>query len=61
MMEYGDTWRHHRRLMNDWLNPRAVAQFYKLQEDQSRSLLKRLLNSSTLADPFERVRHEFFL
>ncbi|KAB5591977.1 hypothetical protein CTheo_4563 [Ceratobasidium theobromae] len=60
MMEYGDTWRHHRRLMNDWLNPRAVAQFYKLQEDQSRSLLKRLLNLSTLADPFERVRHEFF-
>ncbi|KAB5591991.1 Cytochrome P450 family protein [Ceratobasidium theobromae] len=60
LVEYGDVWRHYRRLMNNWLNSRAVGQFNKLQENQTRLLLKRLLELSSLPAPFEQVRHEFF-
>jgi hypothetical protein len=60
MVEYGELWRHSRRLMNNWLNSRAVAQFNKLQEHQTRLLLKSLLDASTQPEPFEHMRRGFF-
>ncbi|KAJ1300669.1 hypothetical protein OPQ81_002317 [Rhizoctonia solani] len=57
---YNDLWRHYRRMMNNWLNARAVTQFDDLQERQGRLLLQRLLNATNHPQPFERVRDEFF-
>ncbi|CAE6467170.1 unnamed protein product [Rhizoctonia solani] len=57
---YNDLWRHYRRMMNNWLNARAVTQFDELQERQARLLLQRLLNVTNHAQPFEYVRNEFF-
>ncbi|KAJ1300670.1 hypothetical protein OPQ81_002318 [Rhizoctonia solani] len=57
---YNDIWRHYRRVMNNWLNMRAVSQFNDLQERQARLLLQRLLNTTTHTQPFEDVKHEFF-
>ncbi|CAE6411312.1 unnamed protein product [Rhizoctonia solani] len=57
---YNDLWRHYRRLMNNWLNTRAVNQFNGLQERQARSLLQRLLNTTNQSQPFEYVKKEFF-
>ncbi|CUA69923.1 O-methylsterigmatocystin oxidoreductase [Rhizoctonia solani] len=60
ILGYNDVWRHHRRMMNKWLNVREVTQFYKLQENQARVLLQRLLRIPTDAAPFDQVRDEFF-
>lgn len=60
MVGYNDTWRHYRRMMNAWLNNRAVIQFHNLQEHQTRLLLQRLLDASGKSHPFERVKSEFF-
>ncbi|CAE6497796.1 unnamed protein product [Rhizoctonia solani] len=57
---YNDVWRHHRRMMNKWLNTREVSQFYKMQESQARSLLQRLLAVSTKEHPFDSVKNEFY-
>ncbi|KAH7333662.1 cytochrome P450 [Rhizoctonia solani] len=57
---YNDLWRHYRRLMNNWLNTRAVNQFNNLQEQQARLLLKRLLNTANQSQPFEDTKKEFF-
>ncbi|CAE6477720.1 unnamed protein product [Rhizoctonia solani] len=57
---YNDLWRHYRRLMNNWLNTRAVNQFNGLQERQARSLLQRLLNTTNQSQPFDYVKKEFF-
>ncbi|CAE7098251.1 unnamed protein product [Rhizoctonia solani] len=60
ILGYNDTWRHHRRMMNKWLNVREVSQFYKQQEHQAHTLLQRLLKISAEAHPFDKVRDEFF-
>ncbi|KAL5632124.1 hypothetical protein ACGC1H_000216 [Rhizoctonia solani] len=57
---YNDLWRHHRRMMNKWLNIREVSQFYKMQESRARSLLQRLLVVSTETHPFDSVKDEFY-
>lgn len=57
---YNDLWRHHRRILNDWLNLRAVTQFHRQQEEQAHGLLKSLLEVSPTAEPFERVKEEIF-
>ncbi|KAJ1300372.1 hypothetical protein OPQ81_005191 [Rhizoctonia solani] len=57
---YTDLWRHHRRMLNNWLNARAVAQFHSQQEEQTRILLRRLLEVSSDAQPFKRVKEEIF-
>ncbi|CAE6398837.1 unnamed protein product [Rhizoctonia solani] len=57
---YGDLWRSYRRIMNNWLNKRAVTQFDVLQERQTRLLLRRLLNATKHAQPFQDVRNELY-
>ncbi|KAH7333640.1 cytochrome P450 [Rhizoctonia solani] len=57
---YNDLWRHYRRMMNIWLNARAVTQFDELQDRQARLLLQRLLSAINHSQPFEHVRNEFF-
>ncbi|KAH7335759.1 cytochrome P450 [Rhizoctonia solani] len=57
---YNDIWRHHRRMMNKWLNTREVSQFYKMQEIRARTLLQRLLTVSAEAHPFNSVKNEFY-
>ncbi|KAH7333684.1 cytochrome P450 [Rhizoctonia solani] len=59
LMGYNETWRHYRRMMNNWLNKHAVTQFNDLQEWQARSLLQRLLGATNDTQPFERVNDEF--
>ncbi|CAE6397209.1 unnamed protein product [Rhizoctonia solani] len=56
---YNDLWRHYRRMMNNSLNVRAVAQFNDLRERQAQLLLKRLLGVINHVKPFEQVRNEF--
>ncbi|CAE6477703.1 unnamed protein product [Rhizoctonia solani] len=60
IVRYGDLWRNYRRIMNNWLNVRAVSQFNDLQERQARLLLQRLLSATDHAEPFEHVKNEFF-
>ncbi|CAE6477712.1 unnamed protein product [Rhizoctonia solani] len=60
MVGYNDLWRHYRRIMNNWLNVRAVGQFDDLQERQARLLLQRLLSVTDHVEPFKRVKDEFF-
>ncbi|CAE6495904.1 unnamed protein product, partial [Rhizoctonia solani] len=60
MTGYNDLWRHYRRILNNWLNARAVTQFDDLQERQARLLLRRLLGATDQAQAFERVRNEFY-
>ncbi|CAE6486253.1 unnamed protein product [Rhizoctonia solani] len=57
---YGDQWRHYRRMLNEWLNVRAAAQFHDLQQQQVRLMLRRLLNVTSSSQPYERVKDEFF-
>ncbi|CAE6467571.1 unnamed protein product [Rhizoctonia solani] len=60
IIRYSDIWRHYRRIMNNWLNMRAVTQFNNLQERQARFLLQRLLSVTNHTQPFEHVKNEFF-
>ncbi|KAB5588603.1 Cytochrome P450 family protein [Ceratobasidium theobromae] len=61
ILGYNDIWRHHRRMMHNWLNPRAVVQFHKMQEHQARLLLQRMLDISVSpSKPFESIKDEFF-
>ncbi|CAE6474944.1 unnamed protein product [Rhizoctonia solani] len=60
IVRYNDVWRLYRRIMNDWLNARAVAQFCILQERQTRSLLCELLRVTNHTQPFEPVKNAFF-
>ncbi|CEL59168.1 O-methylsterigmatocystin oxidoreductase OS=Aspergillus flavus (strain ATCC 200026 / FGSC A1120 / NRRL 3357 / JCM 12722 / SRRC 167) GN=ordA PE=2 SV=1 [Rhizoctonia solani AG-1 IB] len=57
---YNDLWRHYRRIMNDWLSARAVAQFHTIQEHEARLLLRRLLNTTNHTEPFRYVKDAFF-
>ncbi|ELU38746.1 cytochrome P450 domain-containing protein [Rhizoctonia solani AG-1 IA] len=60
LMEYTDTWRHYRRMMNNWLNVRAVTQFNDLQERQARSLLKRIMRVAGHPEPFDQLKEEIY-
>ncbi|KAG8727691.1 hypothetical protein FRC11_012688 [Ceratobasidium sp. 423] len=60
LVGYNDLWRHYRRMMNNWLNARAVTQYYDLQEQQAHLLLQRLLNSTNYSHPFKHVKDEIF-
>ncbi|KAG8710337.1 hypothetical protein FRC11_004603, partial [Ceratobasidium sp. 423] len=60
MTAYSDLWRHYRRMMNKWLNVRAVTQFDKLLEHQTHQLLHRILNKSTRSESFKMLEHELF-
>ncbi|CAE6456505.1 unnamed protein product [Rhizoctonia solani] len=57
-IDYNDIWRHYRRIMNNWLNVRAVAQFSDLQEQQAHLFLQRLLNATNYPQPFKYVKDE---
>ncbi|KAG8687492.1 hypothetical protein FRC11_007133 [Ceratobasidium sp. 423] len=59
-MGYNDLWRHHRRIMNNWLNARAVTQFHDAQERQARLLLQQLLSVTDDAQLFKHVKDKFF-
>lgn len=61
LLGYSDLWRHHRRMLNNWLNSRAVAQFHGQQEHQSQLLLKRLLEASDEPRPFDHVKKAIYL
>lgn len=61
MLGYSDLWRHHRRMMNNWLNARAITQFDGLQAYQARQLLTRMLEVSNEPQPFNSVKNTFFL
>ena len=58
---YNDLWRHQRRMMNNWLNARAVTQFRGIQENQALRLLKRLLDGMDEPKPFNSVKQSIFL
>lgn len=60
MVGYNELWRHYRRMMNNWLNARAVTQFDGVHETESRLLLKRLLSLLNNTQPFEPVKRQFF-
>jgi DNA-nicking Smr family endonuclease len=60
VVEYGELWRHYRRMFNNWLNIREVIQFHGLQQDRARLLLRRLLEASKDSQPFDHVRDEFY-
>ncbi|CAE6477727.1 unnamed protein product [Rhizoctonia solani] len=59
-VKYNELLRQYRRMMNNWLSMRVVAQFHGLQEKHSRLLLKRLLNATKYAQPFKSVKEEIF-
>ncbi|GAB1526492.1 hypothetical protein RhiTH_009659 [Rhizoctonia solani] len=58
LAKYGELLRNYRRIMNNWLNKRAVVQFNPMQERQARLLLKRLLDISNQTQPFHAVRDQ---
>ncbi|KAJ1300629.1 hypothetical protein OPQ81_002281 [Rhizoctonia solani] len=60
LIEYGEVWRHCRRMMKNWLNKRAVNRFDDLQERQARLLLQRLLGPTNHVQPFGHIKDEFF-
>ncbi|KAF8741849.1 cytochrome p450, partial [Rhizoctonia solani] len=55
---YGDAWRNTRRMMNNWLNGRAVTKYYSQQERQARLLVQELATLSGSPQPFAEVKHE---
>ncbi|CAE6435246.1 unnamed protein product [Rhizoctonia solani] len=57
---YNDVWRQYRRMMNNWLNARAVTQFHHIQEQQIQGLLRRLLLVQGDPEPFEKVKRALF-
>ncbi|CAE6441089.1 unnamed protein product [Rhizoctonia solani] len=59
MLGYGDAWRNTRRMMNDWLNARAVTRYHNQEEHQTRLLLRQLISFCDDPQPFEKVKHEF--
>ncbi|CAE6454516.1 unnamed protein product [Rhizoctonia solani] len=57
---YGDQWRHYRRMLNEWLNIRAVSQFEGLQKYHVQLMLRRLLNITESSKLYEDVKESFF-
>ncbi|KAJ1300344.1 hypothetical protein OPQ81_005165 [Rhizoctonia solani] len=60
LLGYGELWRHYRRMMNNWLNARAVTQLRPIQEQQIQPLLRRLVRIEGDQNPFEKVKHALF-
>ncbi|EUC62879.1 cytochrome P450 family protein [Rhizoctonia solani AG-3 Rhs1AP] len=60
LLGYGDLWRHYRRMMNNWLNARAVTQFDDIQEQRIQPLLHRLVQLQYDSNPFDKVKRAFF-
>ncbi|GAB1528096.1 hypothetical protein RhiTH_011287 [Rhizoctonia solani] len=58
--KYGELTRNYHRIMNNWLNKRAVIQFNPMQERQARLLLKSLLDITNHSRPFQAVKNELF-
>ncbi|ELU42249.1 cytochrome P450 domain-containing protein [Rhizoctonia solani AG-1 IA] len=56
LLRYGDLWRSHRRMLNNWLNARAVIQFHPIQEQHIQPLLRRLACIVDDPYPFEKQR-----
>ncbi|CEL52926.1 O-methylsterigmatocystin oxidoreductase OS=Aspergillus parasiticus GN=ordA PE=3 SV=1 [Rhizoctonia solani AG-1 IB] len=61
MLGYNDVWRYHRRLMSKFLGTREIAQFHRIQERQTHSLLRALMGITLNAEPFEDVKQHFLL
>ncbi|CAE6439609.1 unnamed protein product [Rhizoctonia solani] len=61
LLPHSDLWRRQRRRMNNWLNARAVRQFDGLLEDVVKELLGHLLDISGNSEPFDKIKHQFFL
>ncbi|CAE6472167.1 unnamed protein product [Rhizoctonia solani] len=61
LLGYGDSWRSQRRMLNNWLNPRAVTRFYPIQEQHIQPLLRRLVCLLDDPHPFEKVKHSLFV
>ncbi|CAE6394620.1 unnamed protein product [Rhizoctonia solani] len=60
LLGYGDLWRHYRRMMNNWLNARAVTQFDDIQEQRIQPLLHRLVQLYGDSNPFDKVKRALF-
>ncbi|KAH7322058.1 CyP450 monooxygenase [Rhizoctonia solani] len=60
MVEYGDIFRHHRRMMSNWMNPRVTVRFHPIQENHAQYLLQRFLELQTNPDPLEETRTILF-
>ncbi|ELU36661.1 cytochrome P450 domain-containing protein [Rhizoctonia solani AG-1 IA] len=60
LLRYGDLWRSHRRMMNNWLNARAVIQFHPIQEQHIQPLLRRLACIVDDPHPFEKIKDSLF-
>ncbi|ELU36662.1 cytochrome P450 domain-containing protein [Rhizoctonia solani AG-1 IA] len=54
LLGYGDLWRSHRRMLNNWLNARAVTQFHPIQEQHIQPLLRQLVRLVDDPQPFEK-------
>ncbi|QRW23946.1 cytochrome P450 family protein [Rhizoctonia solani] len=61
LLGYGDLWRSHRRMLNNWLNARAVTQFHPIQEQHIQPLLRQLVRLVDDPQPFEKVKHSIFI
>ncbi|KAJ1308002.1 hypothetical protein OPQ81_002075 [Rhizoctonia solani] len=61
MLGYNDVWRHHRRMINKFLGSREASQFYRIQERQTRLLLRRLIDTASQTQPFESVKNNLLL
>ncbi|KAF8749675.1 cytochrome P450 [Rhizoctonia solani] len=53
---YNNLWRSYRRMVNHWFNARAVTQFHQYHEQQTVTLLQRLLKISKQDSVFEGAR-----
>jgi cytochrome P450 len=54
MRNYGQEWRHDRRVFHQYLNHNAVVQYHPIMEQEAFNLLRRL--SETPADFRDHVR-----
>ncbi|CAE6440609.1 unnamed protein product [Rhizoctonia solani] len=61
LLGYGEPWRNHRRMLNNWLNSRAVTQFHSIQEQQIQPLLSQLACLQDDPYPFEKFKHTLFV
>ncbi|CAE6499134.1 unnamed protein product [Rhizoctonia solani] len=61
LVGYGERWRKYRRLMNPWLTKQAVTVHHDSQEQATRKLLRRLLNSDKDVMSSHELEAELFL
>jgi len=55
IMNYGKTWREHRKLTHIALSPDAVKQYYRVQEQIALLLMKGLLDTPQEFDSLLRL------